>query len=157
MVHKVNLYNLQDREFYIFYPNPCRTKHNLLGWQFPNGNYNLFEEGQNQNGQMPHLFQPVVVLPKVFGMQADMTTSTFTRLENAVGLSAGAQFNEMNAYAGRRRCILTDSGVVLRYFGEDGYTETGALTKKYLHRRNAVFSRNASSSHGRTAEILLQS
>ena len=35
----------------------------------------------------------------------------------------------LTPWGGRRRCILTDSGVVLAYRGDAGYTETGALTQ----------------------------
>jgi len=64
-----------------------------------------------------------------FGIEADMQNNTFTRIANSVGKTAGADFNVVNAFGGRKRCNLTDSGVVLKYFGETGYTETGALTQ----------------------------
>ena len=67
-----------------------------------------------------------------FGIEADMQNNTFTRIANSVGKTAGADFNVVNAFGGRKRCNLTDSGVVLAYYGEAGYTETGALTQQII-------------------------
>jgi len=64
-----------------------------------------------------------------FGIEADMQNNTFTRIANSVGKTAGADFNVVNAFGGRKRCNVTDGGVVLAYYGEAGYTETGALTQ----------------------------
>lgn len=65
----------------------------------------------------------------IFGVEIDFNTSSFTRLSGAVGRAAGAGFDDIGAFGGRKRCILTDDGVVLAYYGDDGYTETGALTQ----------------------------
>ena len=51
------------------------------------------------------------------------------RLAGAVDRTPGAMFDDIQAFGGRKRCILTDDGVVLAYHGEPGYTETGALTQ----------------------------
>lgn len=64
-----------------------------------------------------------------FGIEADMQNNTFTRIANSVGKTAGADFNVVNAFGGRKRCNLTDSGIVLAYYGDAGYTETGKLTQ----------------------------
>ncbi|WP_202946828.1 hypothetical protein, partial [Rhodanobacter spathiphylli] len=50
------------------------------------------------------------------------------RLAGAVGKNPGADFDSINAFGGRKRCILTDDGVVLAYYGEPGYSETGKTT-----------------------------
>ena len=64
----------------------------------------------------------------IFGLEADFQNSKFTRLASAVNRSAGAGFDDIACFGGRRRCIVTDGGVILAYYGETGYTETGALT-----------------------------
>lgn len=63
----------------------------------------------------------------IYGVEVDFKNRKFTRLAGAVGLTAGANFDKINAFGGRRRCILSDGGVVLAYAGEAGYTESGAL------------------------------
>lgn len=66
----------------------------------------------------------------IFGVEVDVENKTFTRLLGAVGKTAGTDFDSVKAFGGRRRCNVTDSGVVTAYFGETGYTETGALTQQ---------------------------
>lgn len=63
----------------------------------------------------------------VFGVEVDYTNKTFKRIAGAIGKTPGASFDSIPCFGGRRRCILTDNGVVLAYQGEAGYTETGAL------------------------------
>lgn len=65
----------------------------------------------------------------IVGVEADFVNSKFTRLAGAINKTPGADFNTINAFGGRKRCILTDDGVVLAYYGEPGYVETGKLTQ----------------------------
>lgn len=61
----------------------------------------------------------------VYGVEIDLSTPTvpvFTRLAGAVGKTPGADFNGINAF-NRRRCNLSDAGVVNKYYGEAGYVE----------------------------------
>lgn len=64
----------------------------------------------------------------IYGVEVDLENKKFTRLAGAVGLEPGSDFDSIKPFGGRRRCIITDAGVVLAYYGETGYTETGALT-----------------------------
>lgn len=70
--------------------------------------------------------------PDIYGVEVDMVNKTFTRLAGAVGKTAGANFDSIKAFGGRRRCNLTDTGEVLAYYGGTGYTETGALTQQII-------------------------
>lgn len=63
----------------------------------------------------------------IYGVEVDFKNKKFTRLAGAVGMTAGANFDKIKAFGGRRRCILSDQGVVLAYAGEAAYTESGAL------------------------------
>lgn len=63
----------------------------------------------------------------IFGLEVDFTNRRFTRLGGAFGKTAGADFDAVHCFGGRRRCIMTDGGVVVAYYGDEGYTETGAL------------------------------
>ena len=63
----------------------------------------------------------------IYGVEIDMTNRRFTRLSGAIGKNGGADFDNINAYK-RKRCILTNDGVVLAYHGEENYTESGATT-----------------------------
>lgn len=44
-------------------------------------------------------------------------------------MTAGDDFSALTPWGGRKRCILTNEGVVLAYRGETGYTEAGATTQ----------------------------
>lgn len=65
----------------------------------------------------------------ILGVEVDFTNSTFVRLADARGLQPGEDFNRYKMF-NRKRCIMTDDGVVLAYYGEPGYTETGKLTEE---------------------------
>ena len=64
----------------------------------------------------------------VWGLEYDFDNSHAVRLAGAVGRTAGSDFDNFAPWQ-RRRCILTNDGVVLAYYGEAGYAETGALTE----------------------------
>jgi len=66
------------------------------------------------------------LLPDVFGVEVDYENRTFTRLAGAVGKSAGADFDSIFAFGGRKRCNLADDGTVNAYFGDAGYIEDGS-------------------------------
>ena len=66
----------------------------------------------------------------IVGVEVDFVNRHFTRLSGAAGRNPGADFNHIKAFGGRRRCILTDEGVPVAYWGEAGYTESGALTQQ---------------------------
>ncbi|MCK9445027.1 MAG: phage tail protein [Tissierellaceae bacterium] len=64
----------------------------------------------------------------VLGIEWDVVNKTVTRLGDAIGKNAGADFDIYNMYGNRKKCIVTDTGIRLAYLGETGYTETGKLT-----------------------------
>ena len=64
----------------------------------------------------------------VFGVEVDFVNKTFARLAGAYGKTAGEDFDDFDPWGGRYRCNVTDAGVELSAYGEEGYTETGALT-----------------------------
>ena len=62
----------------------------------------------------------------VVGVCIDFENKTWTRLANAEGLSAGADFDRFRPFGGRRRCNLSDLGAVNAYHGATGYVEDGS-------------------------------
>ena len=64
----------------------------------------------------------------VYGVEVDYANRKFTRLAGAENLTAGADFDSLSPWA-RKRCNITNEGVVVAYRGDAGYTETGALTQ----------------------------
>lgn len=64
----------------------------------------------------------------IYGVEADMVNKVFTRLAGAVGKTPGADFDNLEPWK-RKRCNVTDGGVVVAYYGDAAYSETGALTQ----------------------------
>lgn len=62
----------------------------------------------------------------IYGLEADFENCIFTRLAGAVGKTAGADFDCVNAYGGRRRCNLSDSGEVFAYYGDEKFKADGS-------------------------------
>ena len=62
----------------------------------------------------------------IYGLEADFENNKFIRLAGAVGKTAGADFDSVRAYGGRRRCNLSDSGEVLAYYGDEGFKADGS-------------------------------
>ena len=65
----------------------------------------------------------------IYGVEVDFVNKKFTRLAGAVGKTPGTPFDSIRAFGGRRRCDLTNDGVVVAYYGDPAYTETGKLTQ----------------------------
>lgn len=61
----------------------------------------------------------------IYGVEIDFVNRTFKRLAGAEELKAGDDFSNITPWGGRKRCNLTNDGVVLAYYGDEGYTETG--------------------------------
>lgn len=61
----------------------------------------------------------------IVGVEVDFANRKFERLAGAVGKAPGADFDNILAFGGRKRCNLSDLGVVNAYFGDAGYKEDG--------------------------------
>lgn len=83
----------------------------------------LFQHNAEQMSEFMKLFG--YEKNDIYGVEVDFETGEFTRLASAKGKNAGADFNASRVFGGRRRCNLSDTGVVTAYYGEEGYTETG--------------------------------
>ena len=55
----------------------------------------------------------------IYGLEADFENNRFTRLAGAVGKTAGADFDSVNAFGGRKRCTLHDDGTVNKYYPDE--------------------------------------
>jgi len=62
----------------------------------------------------------------IVGVEVDFANRKFERLAGAIGKTPGADFDSILAFGGRRRCNLSDTGVVNAYFGDAGYIEDGS-------------------------------
>lgn len=65
----------------------------------------------------------------IYGVEVDFVNNKFTRLAGAFGKSAGSDFDSIHCFGGRKRCNVTDDGKVIAYYGDAGFSTTGALTQ----------------------------
>lgn len=65
----------------------------------------------------------------IYGVEVDFTNKKFTRLAGAVGMAGGEPFDKVRAMGGRKRCNLTDDGVVVAYQGDPAFSSSGVLTQ----------------------------
>jgi hypothetical protein len=62
----------------------------------------------------------------IFGVEVDFTNRTFKRLAAAVNKLPGADFDNTEAFGGRKRCNVADDGTVNAYYGDPSYAEDGS-------------------------------
>lgn len=65
----------------------------------------------------------------IYGVEVDFANKKFTRLAGAVGMAGGTPFDKVRAMGGRKRCNLTDDGVVVAYQGDPAFSSSGVLTQ----------------------------
>lgn len=65
----------------------------------------------------------------IYGVEVDFANRTFTRLAAAEYMTAGSAFDSVNPWGGRKRCNVTDDGVVVAYYGDAAFSTTGKLTQ----------------------------
>lgn len=64
----------------------------------------------------------------VIGVECDLDNNTFRRVGENEYWSGGDDYDQSDIYGLRTRCNVTDAGVVVAKYGDEAYTETGALT-----------------------------
>jgi hypothetical protein len=65
----------------------------------------------------------------IYGVEVDFKNKKFTRLAGAVEKTPGESFDSVKAFGGRKRCNVDNSGNVIAYYGDAGFSTTGKLTQ----------------------------
>ena len=63
----------------------------------------------------------------IAGICVDYQNKTFKRLAGAYEKNAGEDFDHFEMFGGRKRCIVSDEGTILAWYGDDTYNEDGTL------------------------------
>ena len=63
----------------------------------------------------------------ILGVQVDYKNKTFTRIDGAVNLTNGADFDRFSMYGGRKRCNVADDGTIVAWHGDADYAEDGSM------------------------------
>lgn len=72
---------------------------------------------------------------EALGLEIDYENKTFTRIQEAAGLTAGEPFNKYSIYHDIRRCIVNDEGDIIAFYGEEDYIDnytSGYQTMVYI-------------------------
>ena len=96
------------------------------------------------------------------GLQIDYANRTFTRIQDAEGLTEGIAFNKYSMYGGRMRCNVADDGTITAFYGDINYREDGSngqvmvyQPKFYYQRTPIVMSKLAQGNAVRKETIII--
>lgn len=64
----------------------------------------------------------------VIGIEVDLDNNTFKRIGDNELWSPGSDYDTSPIYGERKRCNITDDGEIVAFYGDEAYTESGALT-----------------------------
>lgn len=85
-----------------------------------------FQEILAEYEELKAIISPYITDSAVLGVQVDYENKTYTRLANAFGRNAGADFDGFPMFGGRRRCNVADDGTINAFYGDTGYKEDGS-------------------------------
>lgn len=66
----------------------------------------------------------------IVGIEIDYQNKTFTRLQGAIGRSAGNDFNNFTMYGGRKRCVVDENGEIIEFI--TAQTDKASLAGKRI-------------------------
>lgn len=67
---------------------------------------------------------------EIIGVEIDYQNKTFTRLQGAVGRSAGNDFNNFTMFSGRKRCVVNEDGSIIEFITSE--TNKSSLAGKRI-------------------------
>lgn len=75
------------------------------------------------------------------GLEIDYANKAFERTQEAMNLSAGADFNQYTMYGGRMRCNVADDGTINAFYGDSTYTEDGSNGQVMVYQPKFYYQR----------------
>jgi hypothetical protein len=66
------------------------------------------------------------VAREAVGLEIDYAGKAVSRIQEAVGLNMGTDFNNYIMYGGRMRCNVADDGTITAFYGDANYKEDGS-------------------------------
>ena len=75
------------------------------------------------------------------GLDIDYQNKICTRMQKAVNLEMGNDFNQFVMYGGRRRCNVADDGTINAFYGDNNYTEDGSNGQVMIYQPKFYYQR----------------
>ena len=75
------------------------------------------------------------------GLYIDYPGKTFQRQQDALGLTAGSDFDQFLMYGGRKRCNVADDGTITAFYGQSNYTENGSNGQVMVYQPKFYYKR----------------
>ena len=90
------------------------------------------------------------VVNGTLGLEINYANKSFTRTQDAAGMTMGANFNEYSMYGGRKRCVVNNNGEILAFQGDNNFDsyisgETGQVMiyqPKFYYQRIPLVTTN---------------
>lgn len=87
------------------------------------------------------------------GIEIDYVNKTYSRLQGAMSLIPGNDFNQFEMLGGRRRCIVDDNGQIVAFEGEMGYNEDGSVGQVMIYQPKVYYLRTPLSTTANSSGI----
>ena len=75
------------------------------------------------------------------GLEMDFSSKTSSRTQEASGKTSSEDFDTYPMFGGRRRCIVDDSGAIIAFYGEAGYTEDNPAYQVMVYQPKFYYQR----------------
>ena len=82
-----------------------------------------------------------LIIKDAVGLDIDYANRTFTRIQQAAGLSMGSDFNKFTMYGGRTKCNVADDGTINAFYGDNNYTEDGSNGQVMIYQPKFYYRR----------------
>ena len=77
----------------------------------------------------------------VVGLEIDYVNKSYSRLQGAMNLTPGTNFDKFEMYGGRKRCIVDNTGKIVAFEGEMGYNENGSTGQVMVYQPKFYYLR----------------
>lgn len=75
------------------------------------------------------------------GLEIDYQNKTCTRVQKAIGLEMGTDFDGFIMYGGRKRCNVADDGTINAFYGDNSYREDGSNGQVMVYQPKFYYKR----------------
>lgn len=75
------------------------------------------------------------------GLEIDYKNKGFARIQGALYIEQGSDFDKYIMYGGRRRCIVNNSGKIVAWYGDSNYVEDGSLGQVMVYQPKFYYNR----------------